>query len=98
MEDGGWVEFHELSPRLVKEDGSIVQGYHVFQLYDHLKQGFVELGREFDVGDDLEGLLCQAGFSNVQHHCFPVPLGSWPEGKDKVWSSCGGKHIAHIHL
>jgi hypothetical protein len=98
LEDGGWVEFQLLDSKHYARDESINEGNRVLQLYNLQTEALSKVGRKLDVGDDIEEFLKQAGFQNVTHRRWPVPLGGWPKNKTLVWNYREQECVADILL
>ena len=80
------MEFQFLDSKHYAQDQSINEGNKVLQLCSFQEEAFSKVGRELDMGDDIEELLKQSGFQNVTHRRQPVPLGAWPKEKTLVWN------------
>lgn len=52
------------------------------------------LGIDLDAGDKFEGWLREAGFVNIQHEMFKLPMGPWP--KDQRLKEIGYFHRAQF--
>jgi len=52
-----------------------------------------KVGREPSPGPKLEKWVSDAGFVNIRHHVFKLPLGPWP--KDPVLKEIGLLNIAN---
>ena len=84
---GGWVEFQDFDIQYYSEDGSLKETHSMLQWITTLLKASHDLGREPNPGPKLEGLLQDAGFVNVVHNDFRLPVGPWPKDKDLVCST-----------
>ncbi|KAL2824230.1 S-adenosyl-L-methionine-dependent methyltransferase [Aspergillus cavernicola] len=75
---GGWVEFQEFHLVNYSEDGTLREGNNVNRFYELLREACDKLQRPVTIGKELEGLADDAGFVNIHHQKFQLPLGIWP--------------------
>ncbi|PWY88163.1 S-adenosyl-L-methionine-dependent methyltransferase [Aspergillus heteromorphus CBS 117.55] len=77
---GGWIEFQEFShiPGY-SQDNSVPADNSVGRLYDLIEEGCNLMGRPATIGDKLPLFAADAGFINIQHQVFPIPMGAWPK-------------------
>lgn len=66
------------------QDGSMRSGNNVNRFYELLREACDRINRSVTVGKDLERWVKEAGFSNVVHKVFPLPLGTWPKDPKMV--------------
>lgn len=89
LKPGGWVEHLDYSIDITCDDDSIPKG-SVFDGWGKLFQtAGEELGQTFRVIEDGRSVQWQkdAGFENVNHYYFRLPLGGWPS--DPKWKKVG---------
>ncbi|ETI26799.1 hypothetical protein G647_10244 [Cladophialophora carrionii CBS 160.54] len=77
LENGGWIEFHELDSNFYVMPNS-APGRKVMEMSQLLSLGLSNLGRRLDVADYIRELLQQQGFENITHDRVAVPIGMWP--------------------
>lgn len=53
-------------------------------MLDLLREACDRIGRTLDPGPLLEGWVRDAGFQNVHHRRFPLPIGTWPKDRRMV--------------
>jgi hypothetical protein len=83
---GGWVEFQDLDIQYYSKDGSLRQDHHLNRWVNDLIEASTLAGRDPCPGPKLEGWVRGAGFQNVHHHKFILPLGPWPKDPTLVSS------------
>ncbi|KAL2217477.1 S-adenosyl-L-methionine-dependent methyltransferase [Thermoascus aurantiacus ATCC 26904] len=81
LKPGGWVEFQDVDTRLYSEDNTIGPDNKVREMLDLLRHACDRIGRTLDPGPQLEGWVRDAGFQNVRHRRFPLPIGTWPKDR-----------------
>ncbi|KAI8242857.1 Secondary metabolism regulator LAE1 [Colletotrichum sp. SAR 10_99] len=84
---GGWVEFQDYDLSFVSDDGSLTEEHETMKWV----QGFIKacetIGRNACPGPHLEGWVKDAGFTDVVHQRFKLPIGPWP--KDPHYKELG---------
>ncbi|KAJ2904377.1 hypothetical protein MKZ38_008162 [Zalerion maritima] len=75
----GWVEFQELRPYLMSDDGTLPEDHPVSKFYGLLPMALKEYGFKVDFADDLPRVLERAGFTDVHFTTYKIPLGPWPK-------------------
>jgi hypothetical protein len=85
-EPGGWVEFQDFDMKFYSADGTFVPGCATDEWAKEIVSGLEAMGREPEPGPKLEQWVRDAGFTNVNHQCLPIPVGRWPEGRRMVCS------------
>ncbi|OCL06992.1 S-adenosyl-L-methionine-dependent methyltransferase [Glonium stellatum] len=78
-ETNGWAEFQDYDLVPYSEDGTLKPDNYITKMYDLLIQATKAGKMEPSPGPGLEKWLRNAGFKNVHHEVFKVPLGSWPK-------------------
>ncbi|KAL1614924.1 hypothetical protein SLS54_009373 [Diplodia seriata] len=87
VKPGGWVEFQDYDSVYYSDDGTLTPEHDMKKWLDTLRQACLDAKRACDPGPRLEGYVKEAGFVNVHHEVFKVPVGGWP--KDKSLKQCG---------
>lgn len=85
-EPGGWAEFQDFDIQYYSEDGSLKKDHHMLKWITTLLDASQDLGREPNPGPKLAGWMKDAGFENVRHERFRVPIGPWPKDPHLVRS------------
>lgn len=84
VKPGGWVEFQDVDMVFYAEDGSYSPSSDT-ALWVHLLVGAARTaGKEPCPGPRLEQWVRDAGFANVVHQKFKLPLGPWPRDARQV--------------
>jgi len=78
LNPGGWVEFQDYDIML-RGDTSGDNDLLSVQWATHHVDAARQIGREPSPGPRLEHWVKQAGFVNVRHHKFKIPVGDWPK-------------------
>lgn len=76
---GGWVEFQDLHLVNYSEDDSLKEGNNANRFYELLREACDRINRPVTIGVNLKQWAEEAGFKNVQHKVFRLPLGTWPQ-------------------
>ncbi|KAF5522698.1 Secondary metabolism regulator LAE1 [Colletotrichum aenigma] len=84
---GGWVEFQDYDLLYRSDDGSLTDDHHTSKWTKDFLDGFKSIGREPCPGPKLEGWAEEAGFTNIKHQVFKLPIGPWP--KDPYYKDVG---------
>ncbi|KAL4816687.1 S-adenosyl-L-methionine-dependent methyltransferase [Aspergillus spinulosporus] len=79
LKPGGWIEFQEFHLVNYSEDGSLKEGNNVNRFYELLREALDKINRPVTIGKELERIVREAGFVNVHHEVFQLPLGTWPK-------------------
>ncbi|KAK1971841.1 methyltransferase domain-containing protein [Colletotrichum sublineola] len=83
----GWVEFQDYNLQYMSDDGSYTQKHFTSRCVDGFIQACRLINREPNPGPKLEGWVRDAGFVNITHQRFKIPIGDWP--KDPHYKECG---------
>ncbi|KAM0540778.1 hypothetical protein ACHAPJ_013509 [Fusarium lateritium] len=95
LNPGGWVEFQDYNLLYYSEDGSLTEDHHLRKWVKlFIDTARAKLNREPCPGPKLEEWVKDAGFTNVVHQKFRLPLGSWP--KDEHLKDIGMCNIAQL--
>ncbi|KAM5354572.1 hypothetical protein ACJ41O_001219 [Fusarium nematophilum] len=88
LKPGGWAEFQDYDIQCYSDDGSLNDSHKTRMWVNTLLKGARSLNREPCPGPLQEGWVQEAGFTNVKHHVFKIPIGPWakdPRMKDLGW-------------
>lgn len=95
MSPGGWAEFQDYDLQYYSEDGSITDEHHTMKWIKlFINTARTKLNREPCPGPHLETWVKDAGFSNIVHRKFRLPLGPWP--KDPHMKDIGMCNVAQV--
>jgi len=75
----GWVEFQDWDLRWYSEDESLKPDSALAKWLDLLIEASKKMGRDHLPGGKLEGWVRDAGFTEVHHQKFRIPVGRWPK-------------------
>jgi hypothetical protein len=75
---GGWAEFQDFHLVNYSEDGTLKEGNNVNKFYELLREACEKINRPVTVGVNLKKWAEDAGFENIEHKVFRLPLGTWP--------------------
>ncbi|EFQ24904.1 methyltransferase domain-containing protein [Colletotrichum graminicola] len=84
---GGWVEFQDYNLRWKSDDGSLTEKHFTNEAVNNFLEACKLVNREPAPGPKLEGWVKDAGFVNITHQKFKIPVGDWP--KDPHYKECG---------
>ncbi|KAK1494838.1 UMTA methyltransferase [Colletotrichum tamarilloi] len=76
---GGWVEFQDYDISIVSDDGTLTEKHHTSKWMSLLIEACVSVGRDPRPGPNIEGWVKDAGFVDVVHQRFKMPIGPWPK-------------------
>lgn len=74
---GGWAEFQDFEFNFHSDDGSLKEDSEMFKWITTLNDAADKFGRNSSPGPNLEGRAKDAGFVNVKHQKFRLPIGPW---------------------
>ena len=84
---GGWIEHVEQDIGMFCDDDTLPAD----SMLRGLKETFIECaekaGRPLDTMDKMKSRIEEAGFINLQHQDYKLPIGTWP--KLQVWKDAG---------
>ena len=81
---GGYTEFQEYDLEVYSEDGSATPE-HAVKRWNNLGCGAcISFGKDPYPGRSLEAKVKAAGFTDVFHQRFRLPIGPWPKDKHLV--------------
>ncbi|KAK1987221.1 methyltransferase domain-containing protein [Colletotrichum cereale] len=84
---GGWAEFQDYDLHYKSDDGSLTDKHFTRQWVGKFFEACKLVNREANPGPKLEGWVKDAGFVNITHQRFKIPIGDWP--KDPHYRECG---------
>ncbi|KAK5657495.1 hypothetical protein OQA88_3067 [Cercophora sp. LCS_1] len=94
VKPGGWAEFQDFDLTYYSEDGSLKEDGPTNKWQTLLQSACRTIGREPNPGPQLQKWVEEAGFENITHEKFVVPLGPWP--RDKKLKDVGMFNMANI--
>ena len=81
---GGWTEIQDFDLQYYSEDGSMTNNHSIKQWIDYCIRAAKDFGREPQPGLKAERHLKEAGFVNVGHSKYRLPIGPWARDKHLV--------------
>jgi len=87
LEPGGWCEFQDFDLQYYSEDDSLKPEDPLLTWISTLLEAARKLGRDPNPGSKLEGWVKDAGFKNVVHKRYRIPIGPW--AKDPLLKEVG---------
>ena len=89
---GGYTELQDYDLRIYSEDGSLTSEHAERKWNDFGLGACVSMGKDPEPGPKIEGWMKDAGFVDVYHERFRLPIGPWPKDKHLVsaWNSLRG--------
>ena len=91
---GGWAEFQDFDPTYYSEDGSLKKEHDMSKVITTFLDAAEGFGRIAKPGPKIEGWMKDAGFENIVHEKFRLPIGPWP--KDKHLKSIGAWNLVQL--
>ncbi|KAK1999914.1 S-adenosyl-L-methionine-dependent methyltransferase [Colletotrichum falcatum] len=91
---GGWVEFQDYNLEYKSDDGTLTKKHLTTECVEKFLEACRLVNREPSPGPKLEGWVKDAGFVNVTHQRFKIPIGDWP--KDPHYKECGLINLMQI--
>jgi len=76
---GGWVEFQDYDLQWYSEDETLKPDSSLAKWLDLFYEGASKTGRDHRPGIKLEGWVRDAGFTEIYHQKFRLPVGRWPK-------------------
>lgn len=83
LNPGGWVEFQDFDATVYSEDGSFRPEHEFHKWISTFIDAAIASGRDPSPGKSLEKWVKEAGFVNVHHEVFKLPIGGWARDKNK---------------
>ncbi|KAK2030142.1 TAM domain methyltransferase [Colletotrichum zoysiae] len=94
LNPGGWVEFQDMNGEYYSDDGTYNEEHIVRQWNKQFVETCEAIGRTACPGPRLEGWVKDAGFQNVTHQRFKVPIGPW--AKEYHYRDVGMLNLAQL--
>ena len=91
---GGYTEFLDLDLTWRSPDGSMTEDMASYKFNRLFLKTCDEIGQDPCPGPKIEDYLKNAGFQNVVHQKFTVPVGTWP--KDKQLKTVGAWNFLQV--
>ncbi|KAF6836220.1 methyltransferase domain-containing protein [Colletotrichum musicola] len=91
---GGWVEFQDYNLLYESDDGSLTDDHQTLKWVKHFLEACEIIGKEASPGPKLKGWVEEAGFVNITHERFKMPIGPWP--KDSYYKDVGMANLIQI--
>ncbi len=81
---GGWIELQDFNTHGYSEDNSADPDNQFIKFCEVFNAACDKIGRNGSPGPHLKGWVEGAGFVNVEHKVFKVPVGPWARDKQLV--------------
>ncbi|KIH90444.1 hypothetical protein SPBR_00642 [Sporothrix brasiliensis 5110] len=81
LKPGGWVELQELLGEVMCDDNTMPEDDPLKYVYQLADQAFTKFGMNVKLARELEPVLREAGFVNIQCIAKKVPIGVWAKNK-----------------
>jgi len=78
LKPGGYLEIKEYEMQLYCDDDSLKPDMPIYKFYDLVDKAAHMNGRGFRIAAQLEPLFTKAGFKDVHHDMYKLPVGHWP--------------------
>lgn len=91
---GGWAEFQDWDIVYYCDDGTLTEDTYTMKMDRMFLEACHMIGRDPCPGPQLEGWVKDAGFVNVRHKMFKIPIGTWP--KDARLKDLGHMNVIQI--
>ncbi|KAI8296847.1 methyltransferase domain-containing protein [Colletotrichum sp. SAR 10_98] len=91
---GGWAEFQDWDIVYYCDDGTLTEETYTMKMDRMFLEACQMIGRDPCPGPQLEGWVKDAGFVNVRHKMFKIPIGTWP--KDARLKDLGHMNVIQI--
>lgn len=91
---GGWAEFQDYDLQYYSEDGSLTPDHATLTWINTLLDAARQLQREPCPGPLQKGWVEDAGFVNVRHEVFKIPIGPW--ARDAHMKDIGLCNLAQV--
>ncbi|EAT76870.2 hypothetical protein SNOG_15775 [Parastagonospora nodorum SN15] len=103
LEPGGFMESHELYPKLYCTDGTMPADWELLEWTRLEDKAAMQLGTPLRIANKLKTWYEQAGFVDVYEEVFHIPVNAWAKdprdkliGKFMMWNMCEGVHAWSI--
>ncbi|KAI2604088.1 S-adenosyl-L-methionine-dependent methyltransferase [Hypoxylon fragiforme] len=81
IKPGGWIETQDFGAVMKCDDGTLREDSMLIEFTTLVTQALAPRGINWIVGNDMEEILRNAGFVNIQYKKFKTPIGMWPKAK-----------------
>lgn len=96
LEVGGWCEFQDFDLQYYSDDGSLKPEDPLLYWISTLLDAARQLKRDPNPGSKLEGWVKDAGFKNVVHKRYKIPIGPW--AKDPTLKGIGMLNHMQVNM
>ncbi|KAL0933875.1 umta methyltransferase family protein [Colletotrichum truncatum] len=94
LNPGGWAEFQDMDSLYYSDDGTLTEKHATRKWNKQIVETMNSINRDAQPAPKLQGWVQDAGFQNIQHQRFKVPLGPW--AKDAHFKEIGMYSLAVI--
>lgn len=94
LHPNGHAEFQDFNLLYYSEDGSLTPSHALHQWISTLCAAASSLNRDPNPGSQLQGWVRDAGFVNVVHKRYRVPIGPW--ARDATLKEVGGWNLRQV--
>jgi hypothetical protein len=94
LHPSGHAEFQDFNLLYYSEDASLTPSHALHQWISTLLAAAASLGRDPNPGGQLAGWVRAAGFVNVVHKRYRVPIGPW--ARDATLKEVGGWNMRQV--
>ncbi|OTB02713.1 hypothetical protein M426DRAFT_193069 [Hypoxylon sp. CI-4A] len=77
----GWIEIQDFGGILKCDDKTLAPGSLLTQFFEMTTEGLSKRGIRWPIANDMEKILRDAGFVNIQCKKFKCPIGTWPKAR-----------------
>ncbi|KAH6634596.1 S-adenosyl-L-methionine-dependent methyltransferase [Chaetomium sp. MPI-SDFR-AT-0129] len=94
LNPGGYAEFQDFNLTYYSEDGSLTPTHALREWIETLTGAADSLGRDSNPGSKLEGWARAAGFKDVTHRRYRMPIGTW--ARDRTLKEAGAWNMLQV--
>ncbi|GKT52087.1 secondary metabolism regulator LAE1 [Colletotrichum spaethianum] len=80
LNNNGWAEFQDYSLTLDSDDGTLTDDHQTMKWQKWGNEIAEKIGRDFNPGPKLRNWVAEAGFRNIVHKHYKIPVGPWAKG------------------
>ncbi|KAK2051778.1 methyltransferase domain-containing protein [Colletotrichum caudatum] len=91
---GGWVEFQDYDLLYTSDDGTLTEEHETLKWDKLFLEACDRMGRDARPGPKFKDWVRGAGFVNITHKQFKMPIGPWP--KDPYYKDIGMCNLIQI--
>ncbi|CZR64037.1 related to methyltransferase [Phialocephala subalpina] len=81
LKPGAWIEIQDHENTFYCDDGSMPEDYTPKQMFSYVQQGLALFGKDTTAMLSVDDKLVAAGFTNITHRIFKLPVGPWAKDK-----------------